>query len=558
MKRNLSLGKKAVIAILVLAITLTVAAVLNSYQLYSNTMDKHYQMLAMDVAKTAANLIDADWVKEYIKEVDNIYSMNPAPDFEKEEDRQAYYNQYDSLKDKNYVDTQEKLQKIMAANGVVSLYIAYVDESSKTGVYLVDADSSENGCQTGAWDTIYEQNYEVFAHPEISFPAYITNTQEYGWLCTAGVAIKDDAGNVVAHSIVDISMDDVMNDRQLFLIRVCLIMLAVTTLLSIIFIRLVNHMVVKPINSLAVAAASYVDDRKKNAGESEQSVLKKLQIRTGDEVENLCTALQQMEQDINRYIENLTAVTAEKERIGSELLVATKIQASMLPCIFPAFPERSEFDIYATMTPAKEVGGDFYDFFLIDEDHLALVIADVSGKGVPAALFMVITKTLIKNHAQLGESPAEAFTAVNQTLCENNEAGLFVTAWLGILTISTGDLVYTNAGHNPPLLGRKDGDFEYLKVRSGLVLAGMEGIKYKEAQLKLDSKDTLYLYTDGVTEATDIYENMYGEENLQAYVNNHKGEELENILHGVKDDLDIFAKGAPQFDDITMLILRLI
>lgn len=208
------------------------------------------------------------------------------------------------------------------------------------------------------------------------------------------------------------------------------------------------------------------------------------------------------------------------------------------------------------MTPAKEVGGDFYDFFLVDPDHLAIVIADVSGKGVPAALFMVITKTLIKNHVQMGENPGQAFTAVNQTLCENNEAGLFVTAWMGILTISTGELVYTNAGHNPPLLGRAEGSFEYLKMRSGLVLAGMEGIIYREAQLKLESRDTLYLYTDGVTEATDIYEKMYGEEKLQTYLNSHQGEELESILHGIKAELDLFAKGAPQFDDITMLILR--
>ena len=190
----------------------------------------------------------------------------------------------------------------------------------------------------------------------------------------------------------------------------------------------------------------------------------------------------------------LNAVTAEKQRIGAELDVAKNIQASMLPCIFPAFPERKEFDIYAAMEPAKEVGGDFYDFFLVDPDHLAIVIADVSGKGVPAALFMVITKTLIKNHVQMGESPGQAFTAVNQTLCENNEAGLFVTAWMGILTISTGELVYTNAGHNPPLLGRAEGSFAYLKMRSGLVLAGMEGIIYREAHLKLEAGYPVSVY----------------------------------------------------------------
>lgn len=557
MKKRVSLGKKAVLVILVLALVLTAAAVLNSYRIYANTMDEHYQMLAIDVACTAADLVDSDWVKKYRDEVDEIYSQSPAPEFKNEEERTAYFSQYDRLKDQDYLAVQELLEKIKKANGVLSLYITYVDDKSKTGVYLVDADSSENGCPTGQWDIIYEENYEVFEHPEISFPAYITDTQEYGWLCSAGTAIKDEDGNVVGHSMADISMEAVMNDRQAFFVHICLVMLAVTTLLVLIFISLVYHVVIKPINSLAAAAVTYVEDKKKAGGEGGRSALEMLEIHTGDEVENLCMALQQMEQDINGYIENITAITAEKERIGAELSVATQIQASMLPCIFPAFPERSEFDIYATMMPAKEVGGDFYDFYLVDPDHLALVIADVSGKGVPAALFMVITKTLIKNRVQLGESPGQAFTAVNQTLCENNEAGLFVTAWLGILTISTGELVYTNAGHNPPLLGREGESFAYLKMRSGLVLAGMEGILYREARLKLESRDTLYLYTDGVTEATDIYEKMYGEEKLQTYLNNHQGENLENILHGIKADLDLFTKGAPQFDDITMLILRM-
>ena len=178
--------------------------------------------------------------------------------------------------------------------------------------------------------------------------------------------------------------------------------------------------------------------------EGEVSALALLDIHTGDEVENLSHALKRMERDINGYIENLTHVTAEKERIGAELSVATHIQASMLPCIFPAFPNRREFDIYATMTPAKEVGGDFYDFFLVDDDHLAVVIADVSGKGVPAALFMVIAKTLIKDHTQSGKPPEEVFTEVNRQLCEANDENLFVTAWMGVLEISTGKLVYVH------------------------------------------------------------------------------------------------------------------
>lgn len=277
---------------------------------------------------------------------------------------------------------------------------------------------------------------------------------------------------------------------------------------------------------------------------------------TGDEIGLLADSFNDMTGKLKSYVENLAAVTAEKERIGAELSVATEIQASMLPCIFPAFPERPEIDIFATMEPAKEVGGDFYDFFLIDEYRLGIVMADVSGKGVPAALFMVIAKTLIKNHAQAGEDPSEVFTKVNQQLCENNAGGLFVTAWMGIYNMKSGTFTYVNAGHNPPLIRRSDGAFEYLRGRAGFVLAGMEGMQYKEAEMQLYQGDMVYLYTDGVTEATDTENQLYGEERLLEVLNSKRDEELTAILRGIRTDIDRFVKGAPQFDDITMLVLK--
>ena len=263
-----------------------------------------------------------------------------------------------------------------------------------------------------------------------------------------------------------------------------------------------------------------------------------------------------MELEINEYIQDLTSVTAEKERIGAELNVATQIQADMLPRIFPAFPERTEFDIYATMNPAKEVGGDFYDFFLVDDDHLAVVIADVSGKGVPAALFMVIAKTLIKNHAQNKDCPGDVFTQTNEQLCEGNDAGLFVTAWMGILEISTGKFTYVNAGHNPPLLRHADGSFEWLKSRPGFVLAGMEGVRYRENVMELAQGDTLYLYTDGVTEATNGAQELFGDDRLQNALNEQPDLPVDDLLHKIKNDIDSFVGEAEQFDDITMLGLK--
>ena len=243
----------------------------------------------------------------------------------------------------------------------------------------------------------------------------------------------------------------------------------------------------------------------------------------------------------------------EKERIGAELNVATQIQADMLPRIFPAFPERTEFDLFASMSPAKEVGGDFYDFFLIDDDHIGLVMADVSGKGVPAALFMVIAKTLIKNRAQMGGSPAEVLSYANDQLCEGNEAELFVTVWFATIQISTGKGLAANAGHEHPAIRRKDGSFELVKYRHSPAVATLEGIRFKEHEFTLNPGDSLYVYTDGVTEATNKDDVLFGTDRMLDALNKKPDSDPKTLLETVRSDIDDFVGTAPQFDDITML-----
>lgn len=239
----------------------------------------------------------------------------------------------------------------------------------------------------------------------------------------------------------------------------------------------------------------------------------------------------------------------------AELNVASLIQQDMLPCIFPAFPDRAEFDIYASMQPAKEVGGDFYDFFLINSDTLAVVMADVSGKGVPAALFMVIAKTLLKNNAQNNKSPKEVFETVNNLLCENNEVGMFVTAFMGYLDIPSGRFTFVNAGHNPPLL-RSGGRFDWLDTKAGLVLAGMEDMLYRQGEITLQKGDELFLYTDGVTEAVNNKYELFTDPKLLEVANKYLDLPLKEFTTSIKHEIDAFADGAEQADDITMLALR--
>ncbi|MBQ7593134.1 MAG: SpoIIE family protein phosphatase [Synergistaceae bacterium] len=280
------------------------------------------------------------------------------------------------------------------------------------------------------------------------------------------------------------------------------------------------------------------------------------EIRSDDEIGDLAQNFNNMAASLKEYVKNLAAVTAEKERIGAELNVATQIQADMLPRIFPPFPDRKEFDIYATMTPAKEVGGDFYDFFMIDDDHLALVMADVSGKGVPAALFMVIAKTLIKTRSQIGGSPSEILHDVNNQLCEGNEADLFVTVWLGILEISTGKVTASNAGHEYPAIRHVGGNYELIKSKPSPAVATMEGLKFRQNEFTLNPGDNLYLYTDGVAEATNSNEELYGTDRMLKALDDTKNFSAEEILSSMKQDVDAFTGDAPQFDDITMLCLR--
>ena len=284
-----------------------------------------------------------------------------------------------------------------------------------------------------------------------------------------------------------------------------------------------------------------------------------VEMHTGDELETLGNAFNQMAKSLGEYMENLAEVTADRERIATELNVASTIQSSMLPCIFPAFPDQKDFDIYADMHPAKAVGGDFYDFFKTDENHLWVVIADVSGKGVPAALFMVIAKTMLKNYAGFGASPAEVLAIVNDRLCENNEADMFVTVFIGVFEISSGIFTFSNAGHNYPLLYRKGGAFDWLKSSPDFVIAGMEGMKFRDNRVAINPGDRLFLYTDGVTEALNRKEELYGDDRLIETLNRPEAREMsiDELVTYMKADLASYADGAEQADDITMLVLEI-
>ena len=329
--------------------------------------------------------------------------------------------------------------------------------------------------------------------------------------------------------------------------KTIIVLTAAIVLLACVSALVLSKRIVKPLEAMT--------DRVRALGGDDLQFHMEQNYRTGDEIEVLAESFAMLSAKTVQYIAEVQRVTAEKERIGAELSLATRIQADMLPNIFPAFPERTEFDIYASMDPAKEVGGDFYDFFLIDDDHLCMVMADVSGKGVPAALFMMASKIILANNAQMGKTPAQIMTDTNAAICANNKEEMFVTAWLGILELSTGKLTAANAGHEYPVIKQAGGGFELFKDRHGFVIGGLDGAKYREYEVRLEPGAKLFLYTDGVPEATNAENELFGTDRMLEALNQDPAAPPKTAMQNVRSAVDAFVKDAEQFDDLTMLCL---
>ncbi len=555
--RFLSLRVKVVMMVLLTAASLAASMLGVSYYIYSETMMEHYAVMAANLVKSTAEILDEEDVRELSQDIVGRYrvvcSGEAPPDLENAsgQEREMYFAAFAGTEDTAaYARIYEEIRKIREANQVLSLYLAYMDQQTDKCVYLCVDSSEQVICPPGALDQIEVCNRELMERGQYDFPAYITNYSQYGWLCSASAAMCDESGAVLANTCVDISMEEVMQDRRAFLNKLLFALAGTTLLLIVIGVKVISKTVVNPINLLAKSTSGFVENRKENGAGTVQD----LNIRSNDEIGRLAGAVVKMERDINEYIDNIAKVTAEKERIGAELNVATQIQASMMPGIYPDFADQPAFEIAALMQPAKEVGGDFYDFFFVDENHLAIVMADVSGKGVPAALFMVIGKTLIKDHTQPGRNLGEVLGEVNNILCESNSENLFITAFVGVLDLTTGEFPYVNAGHELPFICH-EGSFEAHRIEPGFVLAGLEDMRYQAGCFMLAEGDKLFQYTDGVTEATNAGNHLYGMQRLYDILNRNSDGSPEEILRAVKKDIDEFVGDAPQFDDITMLCL---
>lgn len=527
---KISLGLKSALNIILVTVFLGIGMVTFSYRNYCAGLEEQKIQQATNVAQTISQLVGADTVEHYYQS---------------------------GQKDEAYSVMEARVQAVQTANDAELTTVVYPTQEGQVFIFSSGLGSEAFPLGTLMPNEIIDiqfQDYEnyradILAGREVPPMLY---DMEDGRVLTVSVPIRAQDGTAHGYVTVDLNMDEIQALQRSFLYRLLRIQLVAAVILMILSLIAVRHMLVEPITRLAAATREFV--RRQKDDSLAPTALDGRCFQSDDEIGVLYRSVRQMEEDLADYVKNLTAVTAEKERISTELNLAQRIQVSMLPCIFPPYPDRTEFDLFASMDPAKEVGGDFYDFFLVDNDHLALVIADVSGKGIPAALFMVITKAMIKNSTQMGGlSPSQILEKVNRQLCENNSEEMFVTAWLGILEISTGKLTCANAGHEYPALRRAGGQFELFRDKHGLALAAMPGVKYREYTLELAPGDWLFVYTDGVAEATRSDGALFGTQRMLDALNQADPSCPAQLPGHLRAAIDSFVEDAPQFDDITML-----
>lgn len=541
MKKRKKLGRKmtAICGVFVLVLSITLG-MLGIYTYYVNIREMYEQYVETIIKIAGSHIDNADM--EQCMETGNRTG--------------------------NYMRTQTQLNNIKSHSDVEYLYVIQPLHTGErdNARYVWSAviedkdtyrDSSTLGNLSGADfnSGMAERFMEVMAG-EDKVTYYANNTEEYGYMLTGMYPLRNRDNRSIALVCVDISMNEIYQDINQYIVFVLCGTLLVGAIFLLVLLSLVNKSVVSPVIRMSQSTEDFVQQSNRETDPS-GLVFRDPKVFTGDEIQLLGENLKEMTSRLVVYMRNLQEEAADRERISAELNVASGIKSSMLPNVFPAFPERTEFDIYAKLICAEEMTGDFYDFFLIDQNHLAVVIGDIDGIGVPAALLIVITQTLIKNYAKLKFDPQKVLTEANNQLSESNE-GMTATVFLGILELTNGIFTYVNAGHVAPLLKHAGGAFEPLPARDCFVLGSMAGVPYRQQSVQLVQGDMLFLYTKGLSEAENREQVQYSYEHMHMRLNQVLGEvyELSDMLEAMTRDVEEFLDGEPAKQDMTMLLLR--
>ncbi len=514
--------------LILLAFSVIVSAI--GYVLFTESLTKIYNDFAFQTAETAASAINGERISEY---------LDCGGD------------------DSEYQAELQQLQQLCKTQGVTLIYVIAVDQSDYNSFKSVfNVPSKESGYTP--WEVGYERSTTNEEYRSIYKDIYENGLQR-GTIyrlddlkgqdphITSLIPIKASDDSVSAILCVQRPMKELTVGRYRYLREVATVVLVLSILVSIGTAVYLRRQFVKPVRKLALEAERFANEN------SRDHELKLSELSKITELHRLGISIEKMEEDTIQNIENIRQMSVEREKGRAELALAAQIQKDAIPS---DFPDDERFALYGFMTPAKTVGGDFYDFFMIDQDHLGLVIADVSDKGIPAALFMMISKIVIHNFAIMGASPQKVLEEANRMIVENNQSSMFVTVWFGILTISTGEIVAANAGHEYPILKKADGKYEIFKEPHGLPVGLMEGTSYKEYTFQLDRGGTLFVYTDGLAEASNEKQEFFGTERILEELNRNSKADPKDVLLNMKASVDQFAGEAPQFDDLTMLAVK--
>ena len=522
-KKRKKLTTKAILGLIfVLAFIVVFVCIGITWRYIEDFDDSHYGT-AFTLTHTASEYIDGDKALMY-------YESGKTDDY--------------------YQRVQDFLQLMRSEGNLDRLYVFVPTQDDSVMLWSTDgSDSNALGVRQPLEGDFKKSAMSAFSgeSDNVANNVHFSDRNANKLVVTSFAPIRDKSGKPVALVAAEFKGESIFIKIIEFNLATLGIVLVSSIIPIIIFYRKTKKGILLPIKRLNSAAKQMVGDL-----ESEKVVTP--DIHTGDEIEELSDSFGQMNVELREYIRQLNLATAEKERIGAELNMARDIQAAQLPSDFPAFPERREFDVYASMTPAKEVGGDFYDFFLVDDDHLAMVIADVSGKGIPASLFMMISKILLKNRLMAGDSPSAALERVNNQLIENNiKPKQFVTVWMAVLELSTGKGTAANAGHEHPVLKRADGSYELVEYRHSPPVSLVKKMRFREHDFEMHAGDRLFVYTDGVAEAMNTERELYGTDRLLTVLNSDPDAAPQQVLENVTNGIDAFVGEAEQFDDITML-----
>ena len=550
-KRYVSLRTKAFRLILAGSLLLLLAGILAGLFLHAYSSLRHYKVEAQHLLDCMIALQDDAYVEKIFKETKKIYESLPK-EVRDNQMTEEFDSSFRPLVDDDFFDARDILVNFRVNTKQRNMFLMFPDRENNRVVYVVDGDEDEWAYLPGQWTEADIDATERIM--DSSWRLVMTYTDEYGWIGSDAVPVYAKDGEMLGYAVVDMDLNGFLQGMLSFLVILVPVAVALVVLLAFLFAGMLKKNIITHLVSMAAAAREYTQMDKVKLEEETPSVYEPLGIETADEMEDLWRSMIVMETDIKDSIIRLRKITAAQERMEAELSIATSIQMGMLP---DKFPDRPEFDLYASMEPAKEVGGDLYDFFMVDDTHLAMVIADVSGKGISAALFMMVAKTLIRNQTEREvQDPAQIFTLVNRKLMEVNRARMFVTAWLGILDVKSGEIAYVNAGHEYPAVRRAGGSFALFRDAHGVPLAASRRAVFRPGEFTIEPGDTLFLYTDGVPEANNEAGELLGNDRMLEILNRLQDAGPQEVVANVKDGMAGFVKEADQFDDTTMLCIR--